>query len=179
MNDLNALESAYILGIANEATIFPRKPNVKNIEKWDRDPKYCVLLAFVKVNSKLLNNMCSDKNRSVVDIDINEINPVKDHLDEKIMGVRQSQYRNIYNALAKIPVINTLLHSDHTKELDKLKETYQSLMASGPERSKLIKDVMAVLSPLGDRYRFVLKGLSEEDKKNISGLESMPYVIKK
>lgn len=181
MKEFNALESAYILGLSDvtEATIFAKQPNVKNIEKWDNDPKFCVLLAFVKVNSLLLYRMCEDPHRSAIDIDINEINPVSDHLDEKIMGVRQSQYRKIYNTLAKIPVIHTLLHSNQDSDLDRLKETYQSLMNHGPERSKLIKDVITVLTPLGDQYRFVLKGLDSNDIKLVSGVQSLPYVIKK
>lgn len=179
MDKLKAYKSAYILGLVTEATIFPRKPNVKNIEKWDNEPKFCSLLAFVKVNSKVLDKLCKNHDRSIVDIDINEINPVRDQLDEKIMGVRQSQYRDIYNALTKIPVVNTLLHSDQSKDMEKLKSVYQSLLDDTPERSKLIKDVMTVLSPLGSKYRFVIKGLNEGDMKNISGIDSLPYVIKK
>ena len=189
MNNLNALESAHILGfdIVTEGLIFNRKPNVKNLEKWDTNPSNCILFAFIRTNSKIVDRLCNNHNRPVIDIHLNEIDPWSDELDEVIMGIRQSQYRDIYNALENIPVVRRFLkaseldkdelNNEEVKEIDRLHS--ECVMEEGPTRQKLIKDVISVLSPLGKDYRFILKGLDEKDMSLVSGLESLPYIKKK
>lgn len=210
---LNALESAHILGLldsaeyrkgkvqmkdslkdvksvftpATEGIIFQKKPNVKNIEKWDTNPRDCILYAFTRVNNKSLDNLCNNHDREIVELDINDLDPWDGEMDEKIMDVRQSQYRDIYNALAKVPFIKELLTvvGKEKKELDgrevrRIDELHTNCcFVEGPTRAKLIKDISVVLRPLGSKYRFVLKGLDRRDIRLVSGLDTLPFVIRK